>query len=138
MNFAAVGVRLGRPDVFDEHIRVLLRPSPDWMGDKVLGRKPQCTAWSTIDQTPEASFTHFVVKLFSAAPWRFFALASIWHFVVASFSHFVMKLLRAAPASFLSLAVASQVASAANEDAENSTLITTTKAAFIVFSTTDL
>src|SRR5262245_36677216 len=64
-------------------------------------------------QAPVASFTHLVVKLVSAAPCSFFALASAPHLAFASFSHFVRKLVCAAPCSFLASDCALQVSAAA-------------------------
>ena len=49
-----------------------------------------------------ASFTHFVAKLFFAAPESFFSAAALSHDAVATDAHVVMKLLSAAPASFYS------------------------------------
>jgi hypothetical protein len=48
-----------------------------------------------------ASFTHFVAKLFFAAPESFLS-AALSDDAVASDAHLVMKLLGAAPASFYS------------------------------------
>ena len=56
-----------------------------------------------------ASFTHFVPKLFFAAPESFFSAAALSHSPVASDAHLGMKLLSAAPASFFSSARSLQV-----------------------------
>ena len=51
---------------------------------------------------PVASVTHFLVKLFFAAPASFFSAARASQADLASFSHLVRKLFWAAPASFFS------------------------------------
>ena len=65
-----------------------------------------------------ASATHFLVKLFFAAPFKLFSAAfasqlALAPAILASFSHFLIKLFLAAPASFLSVALASHAASVA-------------------------
>jgi hypothetical protein len=67
-------------------------------------------------QLPTASPTHFLVKLFFAAPASFLPAASVSQIFCASPSHFYMKLVRAAPASFLSVACTLQVAPCAKAD----------------------
>src|SRR5215203_4760229 len=50
----------------------------------------------------ESDKTHFLVKLFLAAPASFLSLADTSQLVAASRSHFFMKLVMTAPASFFS------------------------------------
>jgi hypothetical protein len=66
---------------------------------------------------PTASFTHFLVKLFLAAPKIFFSTAAASQAAAASFSHFFMNEFLAAPASFFSVDAAVQLAPSAARDA---------------------
>lgn len=85
--------------------------------------RPPVQRWaapaSRTQEAPTASFTHFLVKLFLAAPASFFSAAAASQLAAASFSHFFMKLLLAAPASFFSAAFAAQVGPSAKAESAN-------------------
>src|SRR5689334_3955950 len=85
-----------------------------------------------------ASVTHFLTKLFLAAPANFLSAACPSHVLVAasaaSLSHFLMKLVFAAPDSFFSAACASHAGLAANAAvlAQNANMAKTAEIRFII------
>src|SRR5713101_4158935 len=84
-----------------------------------------------------ASFSHFAMKLFFAAPASFFPFLSTALLAHASFLHFCKKLVLAAPARawpFLSTALLSQVSCANAEPMVNADIKATSTARFIFLS----